>query len=234
MATNSIQNVQSTHRRAISPTPDDPVMIQRYAVDWIKYNSNLKPYTGDGTNNEDWACWGEPLHATHDGTVVSVLSILPDNTPFQAPVITINETTVLGNHVIIDIGGGHYSVYAHMQEGSVRVAVGDTIVTGQVLGLLGNSGNSGAPHLHHHIGRCVEFTTCADWPYVISSYTLLTTLPRHPLDLPGVEWMGPSSLNLAVTNAHPFNVDVIQFSSASALFVSSLLLWIVMIALILF
>jgi murein DD-endopeptidase MepM/ murein hydrolase activator NlpD len=39
-------------------------------------------------------------------------------------------------------------MYAHLKQGSVRVKSGDRIVAGQVLGLLGNSGNTPEPHLH--------------------------------------------------------------------------------------
>ena len=56
-----------------------------------------------------------------------------------------------GNHVVVDIGEGRFAFYAHMQPGSVRVEVGDRVRAGQVLGLLGNTGNTDAPHLHFHI-----------------------------------------------------------------------------------
>ena len=52
--------------------------------------------------------------------------------------------------MIIDHGNGEFSFLAHMKMGSVRVKTGDTVKAGQVIGLLGNSGNSDAPHLHYH------------------------------------------------------------------------------------
>jgi murein DD-endopeptidase MepM/ murein hydrolase activator NlpD len=53
--------------------------------------------------------------------------------------------------VIVDIGSGRYAFYAHLQPGSPRVKVGDRVRRGQVLGLVGNSGNSTEPHLHFHL-----------------------------------------------------------------------------------
>lgn len=38
-----------------------------------------------------------------------------------------------------------------MQPGSLKVKVGDKVTTGQLIGLLGNSGNTDAPHLHFHV-----------------------------------------------------------------------------------
>ena len=59
--------------------------------------------------------------------------------------------TVAGNHVNLDLGGGVFAMYAHLQPGSIRVKVGDRVSRGQVLGLVGNSGNSTEPHLHFQL-----------------------------------------------------------------------------------
>jgi len=59
--------------------------------------------------------------------------------------------TVAGNHVNLDLGGGVYAMYAHLQPGSIRVKLGDKVTPGQVIGLLGNSGNCGEPHLHFQL-----------------------------------------------------------------------------------
>lgn len=55
---------------------------------------------------------------------------------------------VLGNHVIVDHGDDVFSAYAHLRRGSVRVAVGDRVEPGDLLGEVGNSGNTTEPHLH--------------------------------------------------------------------------------------
>ena len=43
---------------------------------------------------------------------------------------------------------GRYVLYAHLHTGSVRVRPGQRVRAGQVLGRMGNTGASGAPHLH--------------------------------------------------------------------------------------
>ena len=53
-----------------------------------------------------------------------------------------------GNAAIIDHGGGWVTEYCHMRLGSVRVAKGDVVQVGQVIGLVGLSGNTEFPHLH--------------------------------------------------------------------------------------
>ena len=56
-----------------------------------------------------------------------------------------------GNFVVLDIGNGAFVLFAHMQPGSVTVKAGDKVKRGQVLGRVGNTGNSQAPHLHLHV-----------------------------------------------------------------------------------
>ncbi|UJR79438.1 M23 family metallopeptidase [Sandaracinus amylolyticus] len=52
-----------------------------------------------------------------------------------------------GNHVVVDHGDTRV-VYAHLRNGSVRVAPGDRVTCGQVLGQIGSSGCSTGAHLH--------------------------------------------------------------------------------------
>lgn len=58
---------------------------------------------------------------------------------------------IIGNSVVLDLGDGVYAVFAHLRRGSVRVAKGDRVRAGDVLGEVGNSGNSSEPHLHFHL-----------------------------------------------------------------------------------
>ncbi|PSF08122.1 M23 family metallopeptidase [Marinobacter halophilus] len=54
-----------------------------------------------------------------------------------------------GNYVAINCGGV-FAILAHLRQGSIAVATGDRITTGDLLGQMGNSGNSSEPHLHLH------------------------------------------------------------------------------------
>ena len=94
---------------------------------------------------------------------------LPEQTPGGLPEgISLDEAD--GNSVILDIGGGNYVNYAHFQPGSVRVKEGDRVKRGDVLGLVGNSGNSLAPHLHFHVMSGPQFAASNGLPYEVDSF----------------------------------------------------------------
>ena len=82
------------------------------------------------------------------------------------------------NYVILALGNGGLAFYAHLQPGRLRVKPGDRVRRGQVLGLLGNSGNSDAPHLHFHISDANSLES-EGLPYVFDSFeTLVFTAVR--------------------------------------------------------
>jgi murein DD-endopeptidase MepM/ murein hydrolase activator NlpD len=83
------------------------------------------------------------------------------------------ENGLMGNHVIIDHGHREYSVYAHMQPGSVLVRPGDNIAAGALLGRLGSSGNSTEPHLHFHVCSGSSALQCNGVPVSFSNIKVL-------------------------------------------------------------
>ncbi|WP_186467435.1 M23 family metallopeptidase [Bradyrhizobium stylosanthis] len=64
-----------------------------------------------------------------------------------------------GNGAVVEHGDGWSTQYCHMAKGSLRVKPGDSVRTGQALGLVGLSGNTEFPHLHftvRHDGKIVD------------------------------------------------------------------------------
>ena len=118
----------------------------------MKVNDDHKTFTGDQLKNENYLAEGNNALAVANGTVVEVKDSIPENVPgINSRAVPITLETVGGNHVIIDIGGGYYAFYAHLKPGGVKVKLGDKVKRGQVIGLVGNTGNSTEPHLHFHI-----------------------------------------------------------------------------------
>lgn len=130
---------------------------QHYAYDILGLGPSYEVAKNDGKANADYYGWGVEVMAPADGTVTYARSDVPDNS--QPGLIEREKFMQMpdpvkafpGNNVIIDHGNGEYSFLAHLQQGSVRVKTGDRVKKGDVVGLLGNSGNSDAPHLHYHL-----------------------------------------------------------------------------------
>ncbi|WP_258960998.1 M23 family metallopeptidase [Paenibacillus aquistagni] len=119
--------------------------IQRYAYDFIQVQDG-RSYQGDEKKNESYFAFGKEVLAPADGVVVTVVNDIPDN----VPVGVMNEQNPAGNQVIIE-HNGEYSILAHLKQGSATVKEGDTVKRGEVIGQLGNSGNSSEPHLHFQV-----------------------------------------------------------------------------------
>jgi murein DD-endopeptidase MepM/ murein hydrolase activator NlpD len=162
----------SAHRRAFIPLNGHAYISQRFAIDWVQANADGKTYQGDSTDNKNYRAYGAEIHAVADGIVTQTKDGIPQNIPNQAPIVPITLETVGGNHVIMEIAPGVFAFYAHMQPGSLRVKVGDKVRRGQVLGLLGNTGNSTEPHLHFHLSNASSELASEGLPYAFASYEL--------------------------------------------------------------
>jgi murein DD-endopeptidase MepM/ murein hydrolase activator NlpD len=162
----------SQHRRAFIPVNGRSYISQRFAIDWVQLNADGKTYQGDSEDNKNYRAYGAEIIAVADGVVTQTKDGIPQNIPNKPPVVPVTLETIGGNHVITEIGNGLYAFYAHLQPGSLRVKVGDKVHRGQVLGLLGNSGNSSEPHLHFHICNANSELACEGLPYAFATYEL--------------------------------------------------------------
>lgn len=167
------------HRRGIVPVEGNAAIAQRFAIDYVKMNENGRRFMGDSLKNESYFAEGVDALAVADGIVVAVKDSIPENIPGPASrAVPITLETVGGNFVIIDIGQGRYAFYAHLKPGSLRVRPGDRVRKGQVIGLVGNSGNSTEPHLHFHLADGISPLGSEGIPYVHETFQLLGRCAR--------------------------------------------------------
>jgi len=138
------------HARAAMPVNGHVWLAQRFAVDWEQLDAQGRIYAGDREKLESYTIFGKPVIAVADAFVAAVTDGLPEQTPGKYPSnIPLDQAD--GNSVILDLGDQRYAMYAHMQRGSIQVRVGERVRMGRLLGLVGNSGNSVAPHLHFQV-----------------------------------------------------------------------------------
>jgi len=170
LAANGPSNT-SGHRRALIAAGGAEHIAQRFAIDWVQLREDGKTWVGDQLKNESYRAYGAEALAVAVGTVTAVKDGIPENIPgATSRAVPITLETVGGNHVILDLGQGRYAFYAHLQPGSLRVKLGDKVKRGQVLGLVGNSGNSTEPHLHFHVSDKNSPLSSEGLPYVFDSF----------------------------------------------------------------
>ena len=155
---------------------------QRFAIDWLKLDEQGRLRSGPVSDVASYAGYGKKLLAVADGVVVATLDGLPDQVPPNNPdPSTVTIENLDGNHVVLDIGDGFFAFYAHIKPGSVRVRVGQKVRAGTVLGRLGNSGNSRAPHLHFHIMDGPSVLGSEGVPYVLQRFKFAGNIPDAAL-----------------------------------------------------
>ena len=78
---------------------------------------------------------GTPIYATGDGKVIRAD----------------NRATGYGNHIRIDHGFGYKTIYAHLSK--YKVKKGQKVKRGDIIGYVGSTGRSQAPHLHYEVWK---------------------------------------------------------------------------------
>ncbi len=155
---------------------------EEFAFDIAKLDKGGLSHKGDGTKFTDYYAYGANVMAAADGKVVGGNNdTAEDPTAMQKPGesqadffqrllqeqaqrMSGGTPAIAGNYVMIDHGNGEFALYAHLQRHSVRVHAGDTVKAGQVIGLLGSSGNSTEPHLHFQLCDKPDPLMCAGIP----------------------------------------------------------------------
>lgn len=172
------------------PSHGTDMLGQRYAFDFMRVGEptrkrihaagTLRTYVL-GVPTRECFSWGQPIHAALDGEVVAALDGVPERGWIHAvPTLlgvlwtglTFNPAkgfaSVAGNHVIVR-SGEMYAAYAHLAPGSVSVATGDDVRAGDLLGRVGHTGNSTAPHLHFQLMDGADPMTAAGIPCSFTS-----------------------------------------------------------------
>lgn len=166
----------------------------RYAYDFIQVDWNRKGYPAYrvslaqyllfGVPLNEYYCWGQEVYAPCDGIVIRAEDgyeertrsyLLTDlanaykNAHYYNPIKN-NIQSVAGNYIIIQCDNNVYAALVHLQTNSIQVTDGQIIKKGEVVGRVGHSGNSFAPHLHFQLMDSSDITTANGLPCAFEQY----------------------------------------------------------------
>ncbi|GFI17877.1 hypothetical protein IMSAGC009_03049 [Lachnospiraceae bacterium] len=168
----------------------------RYAYDFIQvdwnrigtpaYRVGVMQYLFSGVKLSDYYCWGQEVYSPCDGIVVGAEDGYAENekTNLLADMSNAYKNahyfdpekddiqSVAGNYVIIKYSENVYAALCHLQTGSIQVSVGQMIKKGEVIGRVGHSGNSFAPHLHFQLMDSSDISVANGVPCAFEQYEI--------------------------------------------------------------
>jgi hypothetical protein len=205
---------EAAHRRAILVDEGHAWLAQRFAIDWVQYqnvNGVGTTWKGPEDRNESYFCYGQPIYSVAGGKVVSIADGLPENVPHSGKyAVAIDAENAAGNHVVVEIAPRRYVLYAHMRPGTVRVQTGDEVRTGEILGLVGNTGSSTEPHLHMHIDNQPSFLAGNGIPYEFAEGQASGPVETN-VSSPKAISFGPIGPQRQFTNDYPAENALVTF-----------------------
>jgi hypothetical protein len=191
------------HRTAIYTLEGRARIPGRYAIDFISL-----PQSGalPAVRAADANGFGAEVLAVADGTVTIAVDGVTDATP---PPVSLEQAA--GNHVAIDLGGGRFAFYEHLQLGSVAVKAGARVTRGQVIARLGSSGSSSiGPHLHFHVSDAGATLTAEGMPFVFRQFTDIGRFASITALLSGEKWL-PGGVATIRQRERPEPMTVVHF-----------------------
>jgi hypothetical protein len=139
------------------------------ALDAQKHTACSRASTDHDLKRQHGHCNGGPSFSGGPD-VITVVDGLP-NSPIGSFPARLPTEQADGNHVVLDLGEGHYVLYAHFAPYGVLVHEGQFVHRGQVLGKVGTSGNSSEPHLHFQVTDGPSTFLSSGVPYLLPKFT---------------------------------------------------------------
>jgi hypothetical protein len=201
----------TSHRRSLLSIDGTLYAGERYAIDFIQLTPEGQIADGPADLLTSYPFYGDEVLSSTAGKVVGVVDRLPDG-PITSALPPITAGDAGGNHVVVAMGGGRYAFYAHLIPGSIKVKVGQRVKVGQPLGLLGNSGNSNAPHLHFQLMNGPTPLGSEGIPYRFSSFVAEGKLTNLPESFSPEDKVKPTGAPRGRKRAElPLNLQVVDF-----------------------
>lgn len=163
----------SGHRRVFYAVDGITRLPGRHTIDFVKLDAAGRTARGDADLVANALGHGAEVLAVADATVAAVRDDQPEPARVSARQPRHPHETAAGNFVSLDLGGGRFAVYEHLEPGSIQVRAGQRVRRGDVIAALGFTGSSTGPHLHLHVGDAAAPLAAEGQPFVFESFRVL-------------------------------------------------------------
>lgn len=160
------------HRRVLYTVEGRARLPGRFAVDFVGVDAKGQTHRGTGERPADYFGHGADVLAVSDGVVVATRDDFTEPAKLADAPDSVSIGDATGVYVTLDIGGGRFAFYEHLQPG-LAVKVGQKVRRGERLGRLGFTGQASSPHLHFHIANANAPLAAEGMPYHFTGYRLL-------------------------------------------------------------
>ncbi len=188
-------NAHSHHWGSLVAVNGMVTIPQRYAFDLVGVDQQghaMRAGVQDISHScyADWIGYGADVIAVADGVIADAHDGEPEHAPLspQGEPDSLTTRGVFGNYVVLQLAAGEFASYAHLQRGSVTVHAGDQVTRGQLLGHLGQSGGSSAPHLHFQLSNAATFEGSEGLPFVFDRFDFFGPESEAQLFAQGEPW----------------------------------------------
>lgn len=163
------------HRRVVYTVDGKQRIPGRFAIDFMKLDS-IQYVQGNEDSINNWYGYAQEVLAVADGEVASVRDDFPESPTLSAhPDYRPEQAT--GNYISLKIADSRYVFYEHLKPGSIRVRPGQRVKKGQVIALLGFTGQTTGPHLHFHVADSNSPLGAEGLPFVFEKFTQTGSYP---------------------------------------------------------
>jgi hypothetical protein len=167
---------------------------ETYAYDFVKvedgkkslkfYDTSILEYIIQGVSLKKCFGWGSEIYSPCDGEIIRTengveerkIVKLIDDLKYMKNITNkfmkgeAEYMEVAGNYVILKIREKVYALFAHLKKDSINAHEGQKIIKGQIIGRVGHSGNSTAPHLHFQLMDNIDFRIAKGIPCAFEKY----------------------------------------------------------------
>lgn len=172
------------------PSHGTDLLGETYAIDFVAVDGRRRT-----ARRRDWRTYlatepadrfyafARPLLAPADGTVVDVHDGEVDHAARRSQLRLLGYAlsqqnrlrqgipAIAGNYLIIELrSGSGFVALVHLRAGTLRVAVGDQVTTGQHVAECGNSGNSTQPHVHVQVMDSLDLSVARGIPIAFRKF----------------------------------------------------------------